>query len=322
MARNYVFTINYALKAKHFETDEEGFAVDDFGMPPVEEWKDVRYVCYQEEIGEEGTHHIQGYVQFKQPKRITQLKKYPGLERAHIEAQRGTNQEAKDYALKDDETTVKDTKFEWGYFNPGQGARVDIYKLRDMVKEGKGLKAIYDNDETLLPALQYSRGLQTMIGTYNRDLRRNFKTFVDVFVGETGRGKTRRAAEENPNYYMKPHSKWWDNYQHEEVVLFDDFYGWYPYNQLLILLDRYDCPVEYKGGYFQIAPKKVVITSNHHINDWYDRDKIKDIHPLIRRVDRYVWFHPDGSVRTYEGEHWYQDFCGDQLLRPNQNDDS
>lgn len=317
MARNWVFTINYGLT-------EDNFDEDDFEAPdPVQDWKDLRYVCYQEEIGEEGTHHIQGYAQFSQPKRITQLKKYAGLERAHLEISRGTPKEARDYALKegdkykDDTTALKGTKFEWGTFNPGQGARMDIYKVRDLVKQGKGLRDLYDNDETLLPAVQYSKGVEKMIGIYNRDLRRNFKTFVEVFVGETGRGKTRRAAEENPGYYMKPHSKWWDNYQHEDCILFDDFYGWYPYNQLLILLDRYDCPVEHKGGYSQIAPKKVVITSNQHIMDWYDKEKIRDIAPLIRRVDKYVWYHPDGTIREYSGDDWYAKFQADQFDRRN-----
>ena len=318
MARNFVFTINYKDEIK--EED------DDVAIQPHVDWPDVRYVCYGEEIGENGTHHLQGFVQFLKPKRLTQLKKMNGLDRAHIERMRGTSTQAREYALKigphaNDKTALRGTEVEWGTFCAGTGARMDVYKLRDSIKEGKTMREIYDNDETLLPAIQYSRGVEKMIEAYRADKVRDFKTHVEVYVGDTGSGKTYKATQENPGYYMKPHTKWWDGYKYEDVVVFDDFYGWYPYHLLLILLDRYECPVEVKGGYIKIAPKKIVITSNKHIHEWYNEEKIKDIRPLLRRVDKYVWFH-NGEQKVFEGSDmddgvpiWYSRFQGSQLVR-------
>ena len=55
-------------------------------------WPDVKYLVYQHEIGENGTHHLQGFVRFVKKKRLTQLKK---LEKTiHWEQRRGTEEEA------------------------------------------------------------------------------------------------------------------------------------------------------------------------------------------------------------------------------------
>lgn len=306
MSRNWLFRVSNPEDAIYPELD----------------WPDVRYCVYQEEIGAggENTHHFQGYVQFYQPKRMTGLKKLPGLEGAWLGVQRGTNKEAQEYCTKEDETTIKGTVYETGDFTLGHGARTDLIKIREKIKEGKGWKDLFEDDNTLVGAVHYTRGVQQMMSAYNAELIRDFKTNVEVYVGHSGLGKTRKAAEENPGLYMKPHSKWWDQYNFEEVVLFDDFYGWYPYHQLLILLDRYKCPVEIKNGYINIAPKKVIITSNKHIMDWYDKEKIHDISPLLRRVDKYVWFRDTNDTRVYVGSDmdqglptWYRKFQSDWL---------
>lgn len=315
MARNYVFTIN-------MKTED-----DELAIYPDLDWPDVRYVAYQEEIGENGTHHIQGFLQLKKPKRITQLKKYVGLERAHLERMHGTAQQAKDYALKIDETTVKGTQFEWGNFCEGSGKRVDIQLLRNKIKEGKSMKDLFDDDDTVEAAFRYQQGTKAMMSAYNATKQRDFKTQVEVYFGEPGTGKSRKAYEENPVLFMKPHNKWWDLYNNEEVILLDDFYGWYPYHQLLILLDRYACPVEVKCGMIQIAPKKVIITSNRPINEWYDDKVVKNMNALTRRVDKFVWFH-NGEQKVFEGSdlnengtpEWYLKFQRATFVRVPRNE--
>jgi len=316
MSRNFVFTINMK------EEDSE------VAIYPDLDWPDLRYVAYQEELGGKNhTHHIQGMVQFLKPKRITQLAKLPGLERAWIQRMRGTPQQARDYALKQDDTAIKGTNFEYGNFCAGSGERVDIKQLRQKVKTGASMKDLFEDDETVEAAFRYQQGTKAMMSAYNAERKRDFKTQVEVYFGAPGTGKTRKAYEENPGLFMKPHTKWWDQYNFEEVVLLDDFYGWYPYHQLLILLDRYACPVEVKGGYINIAPKKVIITSNKPINEWYDDKVTRNLDALTRRVDKFIWFH-DGQQKVFEGSNlgengtpeWYSKFQRATFVRVPRNE--
>lgn len=84
-ARAYCFTLN----------NPEG--LPDFDHPLV------KYAIYQEEIGEEGTYHLQGYVELKKPVRWTQVRTIcPTLATAHFEPRRGTPEQARAYCMKGD----------------------------------------------------------------------------------------------------------------------------------------------------------------------------------------------------------------------------
>lgn len=60
-----------------------------------------RVAChvFAREVGESGTPHLQGYIRFKKPCRLSWWKNT--LPRLHVEARRGTEQQAWDYCLKD-----------------------------------------------------------------------------------------------------------------------------------------------------------------------------------------------------------------------------
>jgi len=63
---------------------------------PLEE--ESSYHVYGREVGENGTPHLQGFIIFKNRKRLTQLQKLlPG---GHYEVARGKNQQASDYCKK------------------------------------------------------------------------------------------------------------------------------------------------------------------------------------------------------------------------------
>lgn len=54
---------------------------------------------FAHEVGEQGTPHLQGYLRFKKPCRLSWWKNQ--LPRVHVEARRGTEQQAWDYCIKD-----------------------------------------------------------------------------------------------------------------------------------------------------------------------------------------------------------------------------
>ena len=88
---------------------------------------------------------------------------------------------------------------------------------------------------------------------------------------------------------MEPKGKWWDGYEGQDVVVIDEFYGWFEWDYLLRLTDRYPLILEGKAisGGFQFTSKIIIFTSNKHWNNWYPN--IQDRSPLERRFEC-IWF--------------------------------
>ncbi len=63
-------------------------------------WPDCTYCVYQEEIGENGTYHLQGYVEFSVRHRLGGVKAATGMSTAHFEWRRGSAKQASDYCQK------------------------------------------------------------------------------------------------------------------------------------------------------------------------------------------------------------------------------
>ncbi len=87
-AKDWVFTLNNY-------TDEEYDAL--MAKYDVEEVQ-IRYMVVGKEVGESGTPHLQGFIQMKAKKSLTQMKDIVG-QRAHLKKRRP--QEAADYCKKD-----------------------------------------------------------------------------------------------------------------------------------------------------------------------------------------------------------------------------
>lgn len=89
-ARNYVFTVN-------FSSPDEMYQLMEADIPS---W--VSYMTWQLEMGETGRPHLQGYMELSGAHTMKQLHKVPGFETAHFEVRRGTQEEARRYARKDE----------------------------------------------------------------------------------------------------------------------------------------------------------------------------------------------------------------------------
>lgn len=260
----------------------------------------VRYGIFQREVGTLGTPHLQGYFELQSPRALSTVRQM--FPRIHAERRRGTRDQARDYCLKSD-TAVPGTRKEFGdWASGGSGARNDIREVTRFIDEGATPKDVILRFPEFV--CRYHRFPQLY---FNAKLEeRHWKTKVLAFVGKTGAGKSRLARELFPKLYSKPPGSnpsavWFDNYAAQRHVLIDDFRGTdMPFEFLLQLLDRYGMQVPTKGSFAQFVPYVIVITSDRHPMEWYNRDCPDRNDQLIRRIDYIVDKWPVNAVLRAE----------------------
>jgi hypothetical protein len=248
---NWCFTINNPTDADH----------------PTKWGEDVKYACWQAENN--GTPHLQGYVEWMKTKRLSACKKVN--QRAHWETRLGTQEQAIAYCKKEDTRTAG--PWEIGLKAPGQGARSDLEAVGHEIISGKTIKEVAIENPGLF--MQYGRGMRdlamTTAGKYNHDDVRGV-----WYWGKPGTGKSRKARDDHPDAYLKAQNKWFDGYAGEDAIILDDMdklggdkLGHY----LKIWADRYACTAEVKGSTVHLQHKVFLITSNYTPDDMWPDDE-------------------------------------------------
>lgn len=263
-SRNWVFTLN-----------------NPDGLLEFSDKCDVRYAIYQGEIGESGTYHFQGYVQFSQPTTMSRVRSAIGGA-PHLEIRAGSHQEAVRYVSKED--TRVDGPYEYGQPVDDQGARNDLATFYKLVRGGKDDLQLADNNFGLFS--RYLRGIDRVRLCASEP--RKEKTRVILVIGPSGSGKTSWVHKfKVGGLYTKGKDIWWNGYGGNSVhpnVLFDDMGDWFPYQSLLDVCDRYPTVVPQKlGSPVVFNSGTIYITSVRTPRLWYPSQ-----HSLIefyRRVD-------------------------------------
>lgn len=265
-------------------------------------WPHCEYCVYQEEVGESGTPHLQGYVVFTTKRTLATVKALDGLGGAHFETCRGTAQQNFDYCTK--ETNRLGGPYIWpeGASLPsGQGARKDLDVIASKIKDGASLKRIAEDHPS--DFIRYHNGLQKL-QTYIAPRRSNdLKTVCFVFFGAGGTGKStfaRRlagylASEDGASgdvfslAPVKGSGQYWDGYNQNDVVIIDEFKGnrMQPteFNQLI---DSGEHCVPVHGGQVQFNSRYVIITTNVHPSQWWPAIQFQ--HSLRRRIVMFPTF--------------------------------
>lgn len=298
--RNFVFTLNNPTFA-----EREAFIACAFNMP-----RGLSYIVYQEEIGQNGTPHFQGYAELPLRRTLISVKKrYPMLARAHIEARRGSQQQAIAYSQK---AETRDPHGQWGEHgekkNQGGQGKSKYREIAIAINEGETL----DNLNDQYPGLfLLSEG---KISDYyiNNKGKRNWAMQIEILHGKTGTGKSYTANNAYPDAYVAPWPTggrwWWPHYKGEEVVIMDEFRHQIKMDTMLKLFDRYPWIIERKGGNMNFCSKKIVITTNIDPKDWYGGLSKEVREPLRRRIQEYAkiydfhdnkcWPNFDKTMRT------------------------
>lgn len=234
------------------------------------------YLVFGRESVESGTPHLQGYISMDQRRSLAYMRRLVSG-RAHWEVAKGTPQEASDYCKKEQDFE------EFGSKPKAKGSRSDLASMFDAIKSGKRKREILD--EHFGAFSRAHRAANDAMLIYAKP--RNWVMVVKVFWGDTGLGKTRKAVDEcgEDIPYFHPGGGWFDGYDGQSNVIFDDFGGSeFKLTYLLKLLDRYAMRVPVKGGYVNWAPKTIYITANRAPKDWYSGATIEHQAALKRRI--------------------------------------
>lgn len=243
--RGWVFTVNNYNAA---DVDE----VHNLRNDPS-----VRYYCIGLEVGENGTPHLQGYIEFHCPRATGVSKKY-FRNRGRWAPRKGTPKQARDY-IADNPDKLHPEFHEWGDMPISQddARALGTHERWQAAKEGR----FEDLAPESIKIYEYIHSKYTQVSARSE--------LDNIWIyGPSGCGKSRYVHTTYPTFYSKGINKWWDGYNHEDVVLVDDLdprhaeksgIGYY----LKIWGDHYAFNGEVKGGMLKIRPKTVIVTSQY-----------------------------------------------------------
>lgn len=233
---------------------------------------DYIYCIQGQEVGDDGTPHVQGYIVMKTKKRLGAMKKI--MPRAHLEVMRGTSQEASDYCKKEGDYiecgTLPVTAAEAG----GQASKERFARNIALARSGR-MDELMEIDPASL--VQHYHSYKRIVQDYPQKPN-HLDAVCGIWIwGATGVGKSRKARDDYPDsLYDKPCNKWWDGYRGEDTILIDDFDLGHKVlgHHLKRWADRYSFPAEQKGTTLQIRPKRIVVTSNYSIESIFFEDDV------------------------------------------------
>ncbi len=264
----------------------------------------VSYIAFQLEKGEKGTPHYQVYIEFTTARYNKWVQKH--IAKGFWATREGTPVQAMVYATKDDETRVEGP---WiiGTISKGAGSRTDLVDFKDAIRSGKRKRDLWESHTVQMAKYRH------MYDDLRRCHRpkRTEELVVALLVGKTGTGKTYsvHTAWEEGGYWDLPVSggrMWFDGYDGETNVLFDDFAGKMskvPLCMLLRILHEYPIQVEVKGSFVWWMPTNIAITTNFHPREWYDWTRREEqYNALCRRIHQVTIFDEGERTTLYDDE--------------------
>lgn len=230
--------------------------------------------------------HWQGYLELRKQMRLGSIKKVLGEDSIHVENRFGTADEAIKYCNKL-ETRIDGP---WTFGERSQpGKRNDLLEIKELMDGGTDERKISD---LFFPKwCIHRKAFREYKSLHLPD--RNWKTEVIVLWGDNNTGKSRQAHEHaGPKKWVKPNGAWFDTYEGQEHVIWDDFKDdEVTRGTFLQLCDRYPMIVPIKGGFVKWCAKKLWITSNYDPSTWYSaiNDGFED-KAVRRRLDSVTHF--------------------------------
>ena len=249
--------------------------------------KSTLYYCMADESG--STHHTHVYVAFSSAVRFSTMKIH--FPEAHLEIAKGTSEQNRDYIQKSGKwehdtkhgTAIPGTFEEHGEIPlERQGARNDLADLYDQIKSGaSNFEIMEDNPEHILHLDKIERARLVIKAEEYRNTFRELQ--VAYLWGVTGVGKTRHVMEKYSYrnvYRVSDYDHPFDQYEGQDVLLFDEFRGQIKISHMLNYLDGYPLQLPARYANRQACYTKVYLVSNMPLEQQY---------PTIRAEHMATW---------------------------------
>lgn len=217
-------------------------------------------------------HHIQGYIEFTKQLTYDKIKLLFECNHVHLEPRhkKSNAQAAAAYCKKNDTYVPGSTRVERGELS-SQGRRTDLESYARRIAEGgeAAIRGLADERPDLI--VRYHKGFQVLNSIKNPPRFRDQPTVIYLY-GKPGCGKSRLAHTLYPNAYSATDKKegWFDGYQGQEEVIFDDFEGNYPLREMLKIIDFNPLQLPIKGAFTPIRAHTFIFTSNIPFESLYD----------------------------------------------------
>lgn len=272
--RNFVFTIN----------NYDGL-LDPADFLDSRDNPLCRYCIYQEEIGESGTPHLQGYIEFTRNVRFAQIHSFSGMERAYLDLRRGTVDQAIAYASKPEGRLG-------GPYTYGEKTvrKPSMASTETWTELGRALQLVPTDIEILdkYPDkfIRYHNGINLARQLFVKNTLRSME--VIYITGPSGCGKSHLAWSMEPDAFWKPKSgDWFDGYAGQKVIILDEFKSWMTYTMLLSCLDKFPMQVPVKGSFRPYLAEKVIITSTLSPREQYPNTEKSEFFRRITTILQY-----------------------------------
>lgn len=174
-----------------------------------------------------GRQHVQGYVRFRNKKMLQTVKNLLHSNDIHLETARGSEQQNRDYCLKEVNNNPDTEHGEEGTFNPeiaaNQGRRTDLEEVSRKVLEPNAKLGDIARENPVTFVRNCSGLVKLFMLT--REVGPLTRTISTTWLwGETGVGKTHRVRTTYPEaFVVKPGRDPFGMYSGEKVILFDEW---------------------------------------------------------------------------------------------------
>jgi len=246
----------------------------------------ANYVAGQLERGlNEGRDHIQAYINYNNSKALAGIKKY--CNKMHIEVCRDAN-DSQRYCLK--ELTRVAGPWEFGNKPLRRNNKDDWNEIYLLAK-----KRQFEEIPASILIPHYSN----LVKIAKDNMIVEDKTHLrGIFIwGESGIGKSLLARSLFPGktIFSKSHNKWWDSYNDEQIVIWDDINpteGSNSATSIKLYCDRYGIKGETKGSGVPLNHEFFIMTSQYSLEEVFTDEK--DYAAIKRRT--YVYHMVDYGI--------------------------
>lgn len=222
--------------------------------------KVVWLIAGSETCPDTGRSHMQAAIVLKDSSTMSALKSLLGEPGAHLERMIGTPQQSEVYCSKEDSEPLVMGKC------PAQGKRTDLIELKEAMDAGATDKTLWEEHFTVM--LKYDQAAKRYRAAVTAPRNGDVAPTIVIHTGPTGCGKT-KLCPKGDDVYWHNKTKWWCGYDKQKIVVFDEFYGQIQFQNMLSILDRYECKVETKGGTIQMVATEFWFTSNAPYENWW-----------------------------------------------------